>query len=63
MSNIFKQSIIILKDDALTHDRINVKNDLVRNLIDADNKIKHAYELSMSGETIFEQITNIIKLK
>lgn len=49
MIDIFNQSIIILKDDAVTDDQDSVRNDLTRNLINKSDRIEHAYELSMVG--------------
>lgn len=63
MADIFNQSVIILKDDAVTVDSESVKNDLVRQLIQSESKIKNAYELKMSGTTMDEQHTQIIKIK
>src|SRR5690606_548964 len=63
MTDIFNQSIIILKDDAVTEDPDNLRNDLIRNMIKSKSKIKNAYELRMEGETIDEQRTKIVKLK
>ena len=55
-------SIIILKDDAITDDPISIRQDLVRNLIKEDDRISHAYELLMEGETLNEQRTKIRSL-
>lgn len=63
MLKIFQQSIIILKDDAVTDDPNSIKNDLIRSLILNDDSIKNAYELLMSGESVEEQHTTIKKLK
>jgi len=63
MIDIFNQSIIVLKDDAVTDDPDSMRNDLIRNMIQNNNHIKNAYELRMNGETLDEQCTNIIKLK
>lgn len=63
MIDIFNQSIIILKDDAVTDDPESVRNDLTRNLINRSDKIEHAYELSMIGNSLEEQHTKIEKLK
>lgn len=63
MIDIFNQSIIILKDDAVTEDLDSLKKDLIRKLIDSDNKILNAYELRMDGNSLDEQKTKIIKLK
>ncbi len=63
MIDIFNQSIIILKDDAVTDDQDSVRNDLTRNLINKSDRIEHAYELSMIGTTLEEQHTKIDKLK
>lgn len=63
MIDIFNQSIIILKDDAVTDDPESVRNDLTRNLINKSSSIQHAYELTMEGSTLEEQRTKIQKLK
>ena len=63
MTDIFNQSIIVLKDDAVTDDPESVRNDLIRNMIQNKSNIKHAYELRMEGETLDEQRTKRIKLK
>lgn len=63
MIDIFNQSIIILKDDAVTDDQNSVRNDLTRNLINKSERIEYAYELSMVGTTLEEQHTKIDKLK
>lgn len=63
MIKIFKQSIIILKDDAVTSEIESVRNDLIRNLIMSNKEIQNAYELKMEGTTIEEQQTKIIKIK
>jgi DNA sulfur modification protein DndD len=63
MIDIFNQSIIILKDDAVTDNPDSMRNELVRNLIKNNNNIKNAYELRMVGETLEEQNTKKIKLK
>jgi DNA sulfur modification protein DndD len=63
MTDIFNQSIIILKDDAVTTDPESVRNDLIRNLISKKASIKHAYELKMDGTTVEEQRTKIEILK
>lgn len=63
MIDIFNQSIIILKDDAVTDDPESVRNDLTRNLINKSDKIQHAYELSMVGDSLEEQHTKIEILK
>lgn len=63
MTDIFNQSIIILKDDAVTDDPDSLRNDLIRNMIQSNGKIKKAYELKMEGEEIDEQRTKKIDLK
>jgi len=63
MLDIFKQAIIILKDDAVTTDPDSVRNDLVRNLVANNNTIQYAYELKMRGNNLEEQHTQIVKLK
>ncbi len=63
MLDIFKQAIIILKDDAVTADPDSVRNDLVRNLVASNNTIQYAYELKMQGNNLEEQHTQIVKLK
>ncbi|MBN8544911.1 MAG: AAA family ATPase [Ignavibacteria bacterium] len=63
MIRIFKQAIIMLKDDAISHDRDHVKNDLVRKLIESENNIKNAYELVMEGENLNDQVTIIKRIK
>jgi hypothetical protein len=63
MIDIFNQSIIILKDDAVTSDSDSIKNDLIRNLIKNTDNIRYAYELVIVGESEEEQITVIKKLK
>jgi len=63
MIEIFNQSIIILKDDAVTDDPDALRNDMIRNLIQMDNNIRNSFELKMEGETLDEQHTKIIKLK
>lgn len=61
--DIFKQSIVILKDDADTSNPGNLKNEQVRQLIKINNKIKNAYELSMQGDLIEDQRTKTVKIK
>lgn len=63
MTDIFNQSIIILKDDVVTDDPESVRNDLIRNMIQKQSNIKYAYELRMEGETLDEQRTKSKKLK
>ncbi|MFN3753717.1 AAA family ATPase [Flavobacterium sp.] len=64
MIDIFKQSIIILKDDASIDNIESVKSDEVRQLIERNSKIRHAYELKMSsGSSSEEQYTEIKILK
>ena len=63
MIEIFNQSIIILKDDAVTDDPDTLRNDLIRNLIQNDNNIRNSFELKMEGDTLDEQHTKIVKLK
>lgn len=63
MIEIFKQSIIILKDDALTDDPDSLKNDLVRSMVKKNKNIQYAYELRMDGDTLNEQQTKTYKLK
>lgn len=64
MIDIFRQSIIILKDDAQLDNPESVRNDEVRQLIQKNQKIHHAYELRMgSNSSIKEQNTEVIKLK
>lgn len=63
MIDIFNQSIIVLKDDAVTDDPESVRNDLIRDMIKNKSSIKHAYELRMEGERLDEQKTKTIKLK
>lgn len=64
MIDIFRQSIIILKDDASLENPESIKNDEVRLLIQKNPKIRHAYELKMSTiGSSEEQHTEILKLK
>lgn len=64
MIDIFRQSIIILKDDAQLHSPESIRNDEVRQLIQKNQKIHHAYELRMGSNTSIEgQNTEVIKLK
>lgn len=64
MIDIFRQSIIILKDDASSENPNSIKNDEVRQLIQKNIKIRHAYELKMStNSSSIEQYTEVIKLK
>ena len=64
MIDIFRQSIIILKDDASLDNVESVRNDEVRQLIKMNKKIRHAYELKMSVDGSSEQQhTEVIKLK
>ncbi len=63
MIEIFSQSIIILKDDAVTGDQDSIKKDLTRKLIHSNKKIKNAYELVMDGDSLENQHTKIIKIK
>ncbi|MDN3548930.1 AAA family ATPase [Mucilaginibacter aquaedulcis] len=64
MIDIFRQSIIILKDDADTANKTSVESDQVRELIKYNDKIKNAYELRMQGTgSILEQHTEVIKIK
>jgi len=50
MMDIFKQSVIILKDDADTTDNASVRNDVVRALIQTNKSVQYAYELKTIGE-------------
>jgi len=59
---IFNQSIVILKDDAVTHDPESVRKDVVRMMIKSNPKIVNAYEVLMEGASVEEQHTNIRKL-
>ncbi|ASU34249.1 AAA family ATPase [Mucilaginibacter xinganensis] len=61
--DIFRQSIVILKDDADLENIEGLNNEQVRQLIKNNGKIRNAYELRMEGATINEQRTKIIKLK
>ncbi|MBK7625650.1 MAG: hypothetical protein IPJ16_00355 [Bacteroidales bacterium] len=63
MIEIFNQSIIILKDDAVTEDPDNLRNDLIRGLVQKNKGIKNAYELKMTGDTLHEQQTKSYKIK
>lgn len=61
--DIFRQSIVIIKDDADLENEDSVKNDLVRQLIQKNQKILNAYELRMEGNKIEDQKTQMSKLK
>jgi DNA sulfur modification protein DndD len=61
--DIFRQSIVILKDDADLDNEESIKNDLVRQLIQKNQKILNAYELRMEGSKIEDQKTKMSKLK
>jgi len=61
--DIFKQSIIIIKDDAISNDKNSTKNDELRNIVKTDEDIKNAYELYMTGEKLASQHTLIRRLK
>jgi DNA sulfur modification protein DndD len=65
MISIFRQSIIILKDDARTGNEESLRNDEVRQLIQYNPQIKHAYELSIdrSSGKVLEQFTTVSTLK
>lgn len=64
MIDIFRQSIIILKDDASLSNLESVNHDEVRQLINRNSKIGNAYELKMHiGKDSDEQYTQVIKLK
>lgn len=63
MMDIFKQSIIILKDDADTDDPDSLRNDIVRNMVQSSPRVKYAYELKTVGGTVNEQHTKIEILK
>lgn len=63
MIKIFKQAIIILKDDAITHDDAHLRNDLVRKLIFSEDSISNAYELVLEGTNLQDQVTIINKIK
>lgn len=64
MVDIFPQSIIILKDDADTHNEDSIRNDQIRELIRINDKIQSAYELRMAGNNGIEgQYTTAKKLK
>lgn len=63
MIDIFKQSIIILKDDAVTADSESIKNDLIRGLIKNTDNIQYAYELVIEGDSEEDQITVVKKIK
>jgi DNA sulfur modification protein DndD len=63
--DIFRQSIIILKDDAQTDIPESVNTDQVRQLIRVNDKITNAYELKMkeTAGVITEQNSEVVKLK
>lgn len=61
--DIFRQSIVILKDDADIDSSDSIQNDQVRQLIRLNSKIKMAYELRMVGASIEDQRTTKIQLK
>ncbi|HEY8781198.1 MAG TPA: hypothetical protein VIM16_06265 [Mucilaginibacter sp.] len=63
MMDIFKQSVIILKDDADTTDNASVRNDVVRALIQTNKSVQYAYELKTIGEKLIEQRTKVEILK
>jgi hypothetical protein len=64
MIDIFRQSIIIIKDDANTDSIESINNDQVRQLINVNTKIKNAYELRMQNtKSIDQQHTKVLKLK
>lgn len=63
MIDIFRQSIIIIKDDANTDSQASVDSDQVRQLIKNNERIGYAYELSMIGDNIEGQNTKITELK
>jgi DNA sulfur modification protein DndD len=58
IKDIFEQSIIILKDDAITGNIESIRNDPIRIMIKNDDGIKNAYELSLIGDNVSEQDTN-----
>jgi DNA sulfur modification protein DndD len=62
--DIFRQSIVILKDDADINNEDSFKHDQVRQLIKVNSKIHNAYELRMEGgDSVENQVTKTIKLK
>ncbi len=64
MIDIFRQSIIMLKDDANTDSEESINSDQVRQLIKYNEKIKNAYELKMQKtDSIQQQYTEVFKLK
>lgn len=62
MINIFRQSILILKDDAAFTNPESIKNDEVRQLIQKNSKIHYAYELRMSDSTTSDEQHTEIKI-
>jgi DNA sulfur modification protein DndD len=50
MLEVFPQSILIVKDSAVTSSAESVRNDALRQLIDQDSRVRNAYELRMSRE-------------
>jgi len=65
MCEIFSQSIIILKDDAMLSNKRSKENDLIRQFIKSNKNIIHAYELRMNKDEMdpIKKTTQIVELK
>jgi DNA sulfur modification protein DndD len=63
MWDVFPQSILIVKDSAVTSNQESVRSDALRRLISQDGRVKNAYELKMDGDSVVTQHTIIRRLK
>ena len=63
MWDVFLQSILIVKDSAVTSNQDSVRTDELRRLIATDTRVKNAYELKMDGDSVVTQHTVIRRLK
>jgi DNA sulfur modification protein DndD len=63
MWDVFPQSILIVKDSAVTSSPESVRNDALRQLIAEDGRVKNAYELRLTGDSITTQHSVIRRLK
>jgi hypothetical protein len=63
MWEVFPQSILIVKDTAITTNEESVRNDALRQLIAEDSRVQNAYELRLAGDSIATQQTMVRRLK
>ena len=61
ISKIFKQSIILLKDDVLSNNQKAIQDDPVRRMIIQDKNIRKSYELTISKAKLEREQYTIIK--